>query len=190
MWARIEYFFFALFVLLAFTADARSQSIVASDRVVVSYPSKSITSFPILETAQRRGFFRRENLNVSAVYMRGGIDIKALLTGDADFGTGSTTAVTAFVAGAPLRVIMSLNAYVDQGLYAQPKYRSLAQLKGQPIGSLNPGGLVDTLLRRILIQGGLQPDKDVVVLNMGGTPERYAALKSGTIAASMLSAPH
>ena len=69
MRARIEYFFFALFVLLAFTADARSQSIVASERVVVSYPSKSITSFPILETAQRRGFFRRENLDVSAVYM-------------------------------------------------------------------------------------------------------------------------
>ena len=158
--------------------------------VVVSYPSKSITNFPILETAKQKGFFQKEALNVSVVYMRGGIDIKALLTGDADFGTGSTTAVTAFVAGAPLRVIMSLNAYVDQGLYAQPKYRSLAQLKGQPIGSLNPGGLVDTLLRRILIQGGLQPDKDVVVLNMGGTPERYAALKSGTIAASMLSAPH
>ena len=28
------------------------------------------------------------------------------------------------------------------------------------------------------------------MLNMGGTPERYAALRSGTIAASMLSAPH
>jgi len=101
MRARIEYFFFAPFVLLAFTADARSQSIVASDRVVVSYPSKSITSFPILETAQRRGFFRRENLDVSAVYIRGGIDIKAVLTGDADFGTGSTTAVTGFVASFP-----------------------------------------------------------------------------------------
>ena len=160
------------------------------ESVVVSYPSKSITGFPILETARQKGFFQKEGLNVSAVYMRGGIDIKALLTGDADFGTGATTAVTAFVAGAPLRVVMSLNAHVDQGLYAQPKYKSLAQLKGQSIGSLNPGGLVDTLLRRILVQGGLQPDKDVVVLNMGGTPERYAALKSGTIAASMLSAPH
>ena len=53
------------------------------------------------------------------VYMRGGIDIKALITGDADFGTGSTTAVTAFVAGAPLRVVMSMNAFVDQALYAQ-----------------------------------------------------------------------
>jgi NitT/TauT family transport system substrate-binding protein len=161
-----------------------------TERVVVSYPSKSITNFPILETAQRRGFFQKEGLSVSVVYMRGGIDIKALLTGDADFGTGSTTAVTAFVAGAPLRVVMSMNSYVDQGLYAQPKYKSLAQLKGQPIGSLNPGGLVDTLLRRILVQGGLQPDKDAIILNMGGTPERYAALKSGTLAASMLSAPH
>ena len=75
----------------------------APDNVVVSYPSKSITNFPILETAQRRGFFQKENLSVSMVYMRGGIDIKALITGDADFGTGSTTAVTAFVAGAPLK---------------------------------------------------------------------------------------
>jgi ABC-type nitrate/sulfonate/bicarbonate transport system substrate-binding protein len=177
-------------VILVFSTPGAGQSQVISDKVVVSYPSKSITNFPILETAKQRGFFQKEALNVSAVYMRGGIDIKALLTGDADFGTGSTTAVTAFVAGAPLRVIMSLNAYVDQGLYAQPKYRSLAQLKGQSIGSLNPGGLVDTLLRRILIQGGVQPEKDVVILNMGGTPERYAALKSGSIAASMLSPPH
>ena len=162
----------------------------APDKVVVSYPSKSITNFPILETAQRRGFFQKENLSVSMVYMRGGIDIKALITGDADFGTGSTTAVTAFVAGAPLRVVMSMNAFVDQALYAQPKYRNLAQLKGQSIGSLNPGGLVDTLLRRIIVKEGFSPERDFILLNMGGTPERYAALKSGTLAASMLSAPH
>jgi NitT/TauT family transport system substrate-binding protein len=172
-----------------FVNEARAQT-SAPDRVVVSYPSKSITNFPILETAQRKGFFQKESLNVSVVYMRGGIDIKALLTGDADFGTGSTTAVTAFVAGAPLRVVMSMNSYVDQGLYAQPKYRTLVQLKGQSIGSLNPGGLVDTLLRKIIVQSGLSPERDFIILNMGGTPERYAALKSGTIAASMLSAPH
>jgi NitT/TauT family transport system substrate-binding protein len=162
----------------------------APDKIIVSYPSKSITNFPILDTGQRRGFYQKENLQVSNVYMRGGIDIKALITGDADFGTGSTTAVTAFVAGAPLRVVMSMNAYVDQALYAQPKFKNLAQLKGQSIGSLNPGGLVDTLLRKVIGQNGLSPEKDFIILNMGGTPERYAALKSGSIAASMLSAPH
>jgi NitT/TauT family transport system substrate-binding protein len=190
MLARLEYLLLALLAVVAMTADPPSEGGVTPDKVVVSYPSKSITSFPILETAQRRGFFRRENFDVSAVYMRGGIDIKAVLTGDADFGTGSTTAVTAFVAGAPLRVVMSLNSYVDQALYAQPKYRSLAELKGQPIGSLNPGGLVDTLLRKVIVQNGLSPERDFILLNMGGTPERYAALKSGTLAASMLSAPH
>ena len=186
----LESLLLALLVVLGTTADVRGQGNVAPDRVVVSYPSKSITSFPILETAQRRGFFRRENLDVSAVYMRGGIDIKAVMTGDADFGTGSTTAVAAFVAGVPLRVIMSLNTYVDQTLYAQPKYRTLTELKGQSIGSLNPGGLVDTLLRKVIVQNGLSPERDFILLNMGGTPERYAALKSGTLAASMLSAPH
>ena len=172
-----------------FAIESQSQTTVP-DKVIVSYPSKSITNFPILETGQRRGFYQRENLSVNAVYMRGGIDIKALLTGDADFGTGSTTAVTAFVAGAPLRVVMSMNAFVDQALYAQPKYKNLAQLKGQSIGSLNPGGLVDTLLRKIIVQNGLSPERDFIILNMGGTPERYAALKSGTLTASMLSAPH
>jgi NitT/TauT family transport system substrate-binding protein len=179
----------ALFALALMSAqDGYPQS--SAERVVVSYPSKSITNFPIIETGIKRGFYQKENLNVNAVYMRGGIDIKAILTGDADFGTGSTTAVTAFVAGAPLRVVMSMNAFVDQALYAQTKYRSLAQLKGQSIGSLNPGGLVDTLLRRIIVKEGFSPERDFVLLNMGGTPERYAALKSGTLAASMLSAPH
>jgi NitT/TauT family transport system substrate-binding protein len=189
MWTRLKRSMALAFAILSGAGSAAAQ-VAPPDKVVVSYPSKSITSFPILETAQRRGFFQRENLRVTAVYMRGGIDIKALLTGDADFGTGSTTAVTAFVAGAPLRIAMSLNAYVDQALYAQPRYRSLAQLKGQSIGSLNPGGLVDTLLRKIISQSGFSPERDFILLNMGGTPERYAALKSGTLAASMLSAPH
>jgi NitT/TauT family transport system substrate-binding protein len=85
---------------------------------------------------------------------------------------------------------MSLNSYVDQALYAQPKYHTLAELKGQSVGSLNPGGLVDTLLRKVIVQSGFSPERDFILLNMGGTPERYAALKSGTLAASMLSAPH
>ena len=177
------------FAALTFTAAAHGQSAAPAEKIVVSYPSKSITNFPILETARQKGFFQKQGLQVSLVYIRGGLDIKTLLTNDADFAMGSTTAVTAFVAGAPLRIILSYNAHVDQGLYAQAKYRRVAELRGQPIGSLNPGGLVDTMVRRILIKNGLQPERDVNLLAMGGTPERYAALKSGAIAATMLSSP-
>jgi ABC-type nitrate/sulfonate/bicarbonate transport system substrate-binding protein len=179
----------ALSAVVAAAVSARAQSGAPLEKIVVSYPSKSITNFPILETARQKGFFQKEGLQVSLVYIRGGLDIKTLLTNDADFAMGSTTAVTAFVAGAPLRIVLSYNAHVDQGLYAQVKYRRVADLKGQPIGSLNPGGLVDTMARRILIKNGLQPERDVNLLSMGGTPERYAALKAGAIAATMLSSP-
>ena len=183
-----------LFVLSGIVAavlatHAHGQSVPPAEKIVVSYPSKSITNFPILETARQKGFFQREGLHVSLVYIRGGLDIQTLLTNDADFAMGSTTAVTAFVAGAPLRIVLSYNAHVDQGLYAQAKYRRIADLKGQPIGSLNPGGLVDTMVRRILIKNGVQPERDVNLLAMGGTPERFAALRAGAIAATMLSSP-
>jgi NitT/TauT family transport system substrate-binding protein len=182
-------FLLAVTTVIVAVTCAHAQGTAAAEQIVVSYPSKSITNFPILETARQKGFFQKEGLQVSLVYIRGGLDIKTLLTNDADFAMGSTTAVTAFVAGAPLRVVLSYNAHVDQGLYAQAKYRRIADLKGQPIGSLNPGGLVDTMVRRILVKNGLQPERDVNILAMGGTPERFAALKAGAIAATMLSSP-
>ena len=182
-------FLLAVTTVIVAVTCAHAQGTSAAERIVISYPSKSITNFPILETARQKGFFQKEGLQVSLVYIRGGLDIKTLLTNDADFAMGSTTAVTAFVAGAPLRVVLSYNAHVDQGLYAQAKYRRIADLKGQPIGSLNPGGLVDTMVRRILVKNGLQPERDVNILAMGGTPERFAALKAGAIAATMLSSP-
>jgi NitT/TauT family transport system substrate-binding protein len=186
---RICLFVLSGIVAAVVATHAQAQSVAPAEKIVVSYPSKSITNFPILETARQKGFFQREGLQVSLVYIRGGLDIQTLLTNDADFAMGSTTAVTAFVAGAPLRIVLSYNAHVDQGLYAQAKYRRIADLKGQPIGSLNPGGLVDTMVRRILIKNGVQPERDVNLLAMGGTPERFAALRAGAIAATMLSSP-
>jgi hypothetical protein len=38
-------------------------------------------------------------------------------------------------------------------LVAQNKYRNVKDLKGQTIGSLNPGGLVDALLRKPISVG-------------------------------------
>ena len=60
MLSRIAGIFFEALTVLAMLDIAWSQGGIAPERVVVSYPSKSITSFPILETAQRRGFFRKE----------------------------------------------------------------------------------------------------------------------------------
>lgn len=93
------------------------------------------------------------------------------------------------MAGAPIRLVANFISQVDQALLAQPKFTSVKDLKGQIIGSQNPGGFTDTLLRQILGKNGLNPDRDVVFVNLGGSPERYQALKAGTVAAILLGAP-
>lgn len=164
--------------------------LASAETVVVSYPSRSLTSFLIPEIARQRGFFLAEGIEANLIYVRGAIDIKALVTGDVDYAMASGSAVSAFAAGIPVRLILGVVSRAEHMLMAQNKYRQVKDLKGQTIGSLNPGGLVDALVRQILLKNGLDPDRDVVLINLGGTPERYAALKSGTVAATVLGAPH
>lgn len=162
----------------------------SAEKVVICYPSRSLTSFLLPEIARQRGFFLAEGIEVSLIYVRGAIDIKALVTGDVDYAMASGSAISAFVAGIPVRLILGVVSRAEHVLMAQNKYSQVKDLKGQTIGSLNPGGLVDALVRQILSRNGLDPDRDVVLINLGGTPERYAALKSGTVAATVLGAPH
>ncbi len=164
--------------------------VASAEKVVVSYPSRSLTSFLIPEIARQRGFFLAEGIEANLIYVRGAIDIKALVTGDVDYAMASGSAISAFVAGIPVRLVLGQVSRAEHVLLAQSKYRQVRDLKGQTIGSLNPGGLVDALLRQILLKNGLDPDRDVVLINLGGTPERYTALKSGTVAATVLGAPH
>lgn len=162
----------------------------AAERITLCYPSRSMTSFLIPEIARQKGFFQAEGLDANLIYVRGGIDVKALVTGDVDYSMSSGSAISAFVAGIPLKLVLGLVTRAEHVLIAQSKYRQVRELKGQAIGSLNPGGLVDALLRQILAKNGLDPDRDVTLLNLGGTPERFASLKTGAVAATVLGAPH
>src|SRR5688500_11160365 len=73
--------------------------LAAAERVVVSYPSRSLTSFLIPEIGRQRGFFLAEGIEANLIYVRGGIDMNALVTGDVDYAMASGSAISAFVAG-------------------------------------------------------------------------------------------
>lgn len=172
-------------------SSAFAQGSVPAEKVLISYQAKTMTSYFIPEVARQKGFFQKEGLDVQMLYIRGGqIDISALISGQVDYSVGGGASLGAFVAGVPLRLVVNFINKVDHGLLAQPKYVSVKDLKGQTIASQNPGGFMDILMRQILSRNGLNPDRDVVFVNMGGSPERYQALASGSVAATILGAPH
>ena len=67
--------------------------------------------------------------------------------------------------------------------------RTLADLRGQRVGITRYGSTTDTVTRLLLKRNGLDPDRDVTVVQVGGVPEILAALQSGGVDAGALSPP-
>ena len=97
--------------------------VLAAEKVVISYPSRTLTSFLVPEIARQKGFFLAEGIEANLIYVRGAIDIKALVTGDVDYAMASGSAVSAFVAGIPVRLVQGVVGRAEHVLVAQNKYR-------------------------------------------------------------------
>jgi ABC-type nitrate/sulfonate/bicarbonate transport system substrate-binding protein len=81
---------------------------------------------------------------------------------------------------------------IDKPLFwltTQPGIRGVDELHGKRIGVTRFGASSDTVLRFYLGTVGLQPDRDVSILQMGGNPEMVGGLQSGAIDAAILSPP-
>jgi NitT/TauT family transport system substrate-binding protein len=71
-------------------------------------------------------------------------------------------------------------------LITRPEIKSAAELKGQASAVTRYGSTTHFYLRTALKHVGLDPDKDMTVLQLGAGPEMVAALDAGRIAAAAL----
>src|SRR6266568_8272090 len=81
---------------------------------------------------------------------------------------------------------MSLPRLSDIASLSLPEIKSFDELKQKNIAVSTFGGLTDMLTREILEQHGINPAKDVVLLQIGTPDVRYASLKAGTVRAALL----
>ena len=64
-----------------------------------------------------------------------------------------------------------------------------SELKGKRVGISRFGSSSDFALRAALRELGLEPNKDVAILQLGTTPVRMAALEAGSIQGTVLLPP-
>jgi NitT/TauT family transport system substrate-binding protein len=72
---------------------------------------------------------------------------------------------------------------------ARPEIRRPDDLRGKKIAISSFGSLTDFLVRHILRQKGINPERDVTLVQIGGDAERLTALSRGTVDAAALSFP-
>ena len=152
--------------------------------------SSTNVSFLALYTALHRGFYRDEGLDLEIVFMPANLASTAVLNGDVDYNGAVTGTIGAAVQGRPMKVLLFTVSKPLLFLMGQKNIKDVKQLKGKKIAGSSPGGSATLLANQALKQIGLEPGKDVSVLQMSGNAaSRYAVLESGVVEGSLLSVP-
>lgn len=138
--------------------------------------------------AKDAGLFEKAGMNVEPVQIRGGSLIAlAIITGDLPFsGVGAESVVAARSAGGDV-ILLACPVDTDPVyLITRPEIKSAQELKGQSSAVTRYGSTTHFYLRAALKHVGLNPDKDMTILQMGAGPEMALALDRGVIAAAAL----
>jgi len=157
----------------------------------VAYPSTAVTFAP-LWVAKEAGFLKKENLPVDLVSIRSSpIAMAALLSGELEM----------IVGGVNPAIAMQLQGYKDITLFgglintflfsisSQPGIEDISQLKGKRLGVTRFGGSNDFAGRYYLRQKGLDPSKDLTLMQVGSQDDILRALLAKNLDAAVLGYP-
>ena len=162
----------------------------AQDRFNMSH-SALTGSQAILFVTRDAGIFRKYNLDPQIIYITGAPpNIAALVAGSVDFVIfAGPAAITANLAGANTAILMSFVNTMEHSVYADRAIKTPADLKGRTVGVSRPGSSDDYGARVAVRKWGLEPDRDVSFVSIGGPPDRFAALQTGRVQAVLIQPP-
>lgn len=179
---------FVTATLVVFAATAVCGAVAAADKITLS--STNPTAFDIdYVVAREKGFFAKENLDVEPTYMTPDLVIKALIAGTVDLArSGTHFGVIAATRGAEIKIIGGSNYGYPYQVIGNPQFQSLADLKGQRIAGASLASITTTIFKDVMQRRGIPPSA-YTLLFVGGSPERFQAVASGQVAASLAEAP-
>lgn len=155
-------------------------------RIAVSNPNMPNLTAAM---AQRRGFFKEENLEAEIIRMNPNVSITALSTGDVDYCQLFGAVVGGAMAGLPVRVVAGYLDNWPMTLIAQPEFKSLKELKGKTLGISSFGATPDVAARLMIKQAGIDPEKEIKILALGSDAARLTALKQRVVDVVVISPP-
>ncbi|HEY7165424.1 MAG TPA: ABC transporter substrate-binding protein [Candidatus Binatia bacterium] len=181
----VKFFGLALFVVQLIAGTASAQ-----ERIRVGQGSVSLQS-GLMHIAKDRGLFAKYGLTTEVIYIPGGsTNVQVLVSGNLDLSQLSgAPGVAANLEGADIVYIAGLLDKLNYQLVTRPEIRSTEQLKGKKLGVSRFGSSADFGLRALLKRVGIDPAKDVTILQIGDEPARIAAIMSGNIDGTVANAP-
>jgi NitT/TauT family transport system substrate-binding protein len=175
----------------------------AAAKVTIAQSSNSLAFSPVL-LADKKGFFQERGLQAEIVLAGSGSKATAALVGGSA-QVGSTALgdmVAAVEKGQDIRIFgatllspggaVVLKKSIAQKLNindSTPIDQRVKALKGLKVSISTPGSATDTNLRYVLSNYGLDPERDVTILNTGSVENSVAAFAQGAADGASLTSP-
>jgi ABC-type nitrate/sulfonate/bicarbonate transport system substrate-binding protein len=139
--------------------------------------------------AKEQGIFRKYGIDAELVFIIAGRAMQAMLAGQVPVGTvGATHVVNANTGGGDFTMILGMQNTLDYLFIARPNIKSAEELKGKKVAIGTPSGSASVATYVALDFLGLNPRRDnIVLIGIGGVPERLGALRAGSVEATSLS---
>lgn len=168
---------------------AQAQQLEKTD-VTIGLPVTTSTFLP-LYLAEAEGFFKEEGVNVSIVAFKGGTDLVRGMVADAvDIGVGALSeALVGIETGQGIKVFYGGFNMAAFDWYAVPAIKTLAESKGARFGVTTFGSSTDFLTRYALTTHGIDPKKEVQIIQGGGSGPRLAAMQAGQLDVNIFATP-
>jgi NitT/TauT family transport system substrate-binding protein len=167
-------------MLLSLCREAQAQPKV--QKIIIQYPATASIGGVLPWIAKEKGFFSKNLLEAELVFTTASTAMQALIAGSIDIAIGDVLApMSAFAGGADVVVVGSFANSTPYIMAVKSAVRRVSDLKGGKIGIQSPTGRGTIFTRFVLEEAGLDSDRDVQLLPVGGTGARVAALISGHI---------
>src|ERR1043165_7103576 len=171
---------------LSFSSLARAQV----TKLNVGYSAASADQLPAW-VAKDTGLFAKNGLDVQLIFFTGGTTaILALVSGDVPITQVSGPAlINSAFAGSDAVFVAAGITSLNYVLMGKPGIKNAEQLKGGTVAISRFGSATDTIARFALKRIGLNPGKDVTIVQVGSGPERLSAALTGRVTASFINPP-
>jgi NitT/TauT family transport system substrate-binding protein len=151
----------------------------------------SATQAPLWAAKEGRYFEKYGIKNLEVIQFSGGQPVtRALIGGDIQISTtGGAAVINARLKGADTMIIARTVSVFPYTLYVSKGIREAAELKGKKLAVSTVGGSGYVAMQYTLRKLGLDPEKDVAMLQIGDFGTRLASLASGTVQGTLLLPP-
>src|SRR6516162_1602814 len=179
----------AIIACASILAGAAERPAWAASEIAFGYTSGTAFTLPHYVATEKK-YYEAEDLKVDAVVAGAAVAVlQQLAAGSLNIAQAATDqSLRAILRGAPIRIVGGAAANAPFRMVAAKTIKGWGDLRGKTV---SVGGLTDVTLyfTRVMARKNGLADQDYDLIYGGGTPNRFAQLASGAVAAAILTNP-